>query len=315
MPRDPQWAYTYWDIPDEHRQSVRYLGGQQLALRLYDATDLDINKNKPHSVQQYACDELVRDWYLPIPVSDRDYIAEIGYVTGSGEWLLLARSNRISIPPVYPTDWMDDQSITVDWEEPLQGKTFLKIVPPGRAEPQTNDEFHDQIFNLAYGIDQELRIAGSLFGSMHQIPSESLSSFVFPAGAGRWANEFPLGLTASGIGMSGIGMSGIGMSGIGMGISIPPDRSRKFWLVADAELIVYGATEPDAHLTIGGVPVQLTPEGTFRIQLSFQDGNLDFPIMAIAKDGQQMRQIRMTFDRNTPLRKTNSKEDATDENY
>ncbi|MCX5965450.1 MAG: DUF4912 domain-containing protein [Cyanobacteria bacterium] len=315
MPRDPQWAYTYWDIPDEHRQSVRYLGGQQLALRLYDATDLDLNKNKPHSVQQYACDELARDWYLPIPVSDRDYIAEIGYLTGSGEWLLLARSNRISIPPVYPTDWMDEQTITVDWEEPLQGRTFLQLVPPGSAEPQTNEAFHDQIFNLAYGMDQESRIAGSLFGSMHQIPSESLSSFVFPAGAGLWANEFPLGLTASGIGMSGIGMSGIGMSGIGMGISIPPDRSRKFWLVADAELIVYGATEPDAQLTIGGTPVKLTPEGTFRIQLSFQDGNLDFPIMAIAKDGQQMRQIHMTFDRNTPLRKTNSKEEATDENY
>lgn len=85
--------------------------------------------------------------------------------------------------------------------------------------------------------------------------------------------------------------------------------------MADAELIVYGATEPDAQLTIGGTPVKLTPEGTFRIQLSFQDGNLDFPIMAIAKDGQQMRQIHMTFDRNTPLRKTNSKEEATEENY
>ena len=310
MPRDPQWAYTYWDIPDEHRQSVRYLGGQQLALRLYDATDLDLNKNKPHSVQQYACHELARDWYLPIPVSDRDYIAEIGYLTASGEWLLLARSNRIGIPPVYPTDWMDDQTITVDWEEPLQGKTFLQLVPPGSAEPETNDAFHDQIFNLAYGMDQESRIAGSLFGAMSQMPSESLSSFVFPSGAGLWANEFPMGLTAS-----GIGMSGIGMSGIGMGVSIPPDRSRKFWLVADAELIVYGATEPDAQLTIDGVPVQLTPEGTFRIQLSFQDGNLDFPIMAIAKDGQQMRQIRMTFDRTTPLRKTNNKDDATDENY
>jgi hypothetical protein len=319
MPRDPQWAYTYWDIPEEHRQSVRYLGGEQLALRLYDATDLDLNTSKPHSVQQYACDELARDWYLPIPVSDRDYITEIGYLTGSGEWLVLARSNRIAIPPVYPTDWMDDQSITVDWEEPLQGKTFLQLVPPGSAKPQTNEAFHDQIFHLAYGMHQELyqepSLVGPFFGSMHQVPSESLSSFVFPAGAGLWANEFPVGLTASGIGLSSMMMSGIGMSGIGIGASIPPDRSRKFWLVADAELIVYGATEPDAQLTIGGVPVQLTPEGTFRIQLSFQDGNLDFPIMAIAKDGEQMRQVRMTFDRNTPLRKTNSKQDATDERY
>lgn len=325
MPRDPQWAYTYWDIPEEHRQSVRYLGGEQLALRLYDATDLDLDSSKPHSVQQYVCDELARDWYLPIPVSDRDYITEIGYLTGAGEWLLLARSNRIGIPPVYPTDWMDDQSITIDWEEPLQGKTFLQIVPPGRAKPQTNEAFHDQIFHLAYGMHQEPSLVGPFFGSMHQVPVESLSSFVLPADAGLWANEFPTELTASGIGlssidmssmrMSGIGMSGIGMSGIGLGASIPPDRSRKFWLVADAELIVYGATEPDAQLTIGGVPVPLTPEGTFRIQLSFQDGNLDFPIMAIAKDGEQMRQIRMTFDRNTPLRKTNSKEDAIDERY
>ena len=335
MPRDPQWAYTYWDIPDEYRQSVRYLGGQQLAFRLYDATDLDLDKNKPHSVQQYACDELAKDWYLPIPVSDRDYIAEIGYLTGVGEWLLLARSNRISIPPVYPTDWMDDRAITVDWEEPLQGKTVLQLISPGSVEPQANKVFHNQIFNIVYGVDQDSRIAGSLFGATYQVPPDSLSSFtlssfVLPQGAGLWANEFPMGLTTpgigmsgigmsgigmSGIGMSGVGMSGVGMSGVGMGVSMPTDRSRKFWLVADAELIVYGATEPDAQLTIGGVPVQLTPEGTFRIQLSFQDGNLDFPVMAIAKDGQQMRQIRMTFDRSTPLSKTNSKEDATDENY
>ncbi len=311
MPRDPQWAYAYWDIPNEHRQSVRYLGGEQLALRLYDVTDLDLNKANPHSVQQYACDELARAWYLPIPVSDRDYIAEIGYVTSSGEWLLLARSNRISIPPVYPSDWMDDRSITVDWEEPLQGKTFSQLVSPGSDTPEANETFHQQIFNLAYGVDPESRVSGSLFGPIHQSSSESLSSFVFPAGAGLWAKDVigstllssgltPSGIGMSGVGMSGIGMSGIGLSGVGIGLSVPPDRSRQFWLVADAELIVYGATEPDAQLTIGGVPVQLSPDGTFRIQLSFQDGRLDFPIMAIAKDGQQMRQIRMTFDRTTP---------------
>jgi uncharacterized protein len=37
--------------------------------------------------------------------------------------------------------------------------------------------------------------------------------------------------------------------------------------------------------------------------------------MAIAKDGEQMRQIRMTFDRATPLRKTNTKDEAQDEQY
>jgi len=58
---------------------------------------------------------------------------------------------------------------------------------------------------------------------------------------------------------------------------------------ADAELIVYGATEPDATVTIGGRPIKLNPDGTFRFQMSFQDGLIDYPIMAVAADGEQTR--------------------------
>ena len=39
MPRDPQWAYAYWDIPNDHKEELRRQGGQQLALRIYDVTD------------------------------------------------------------------------------------------------------------------------------------------------------------------------------------------------------------------------------------------------------------------------------------
>jgi hypothetical protein len=64
-------------------------------------------------------------------------------------------------------------------------------------------------------------------------------------------------------------MSGLTMSGVGFSASAPPIRPRKFWLIADAELIVYGATEPDATVTIGGKPIKLNPDGTFRFQMSF----------------------------------------------
>jgi uncharacterized protein len=59
--------------------------------------------------------------------------------------------------------------------------------------------------------------------------------------------------------------------------------------------------------------VQLNPDGTFRIQMSFQDGNIDFPILAVAADGVQTRSVHMTFDRETPARNTNTKEEAQDE--
>ncbi|MEL6128526.1 MAG: DUF4912 domain-containing protein, partial [Cyanobacteria bacterium J06628_4] len=95
MPRDPQWAYAYWDIPGPHKEEMRRQGGIRLAIRFYDVTDIDINAVSPHSLQQFECDEMTREWFLPIPVSDRDYIAEIGYVAADGRWLLMARSAPI----------------------------------------------------------------------------------------------------------------------------------------------------------------------------------------------------------------------------
>jgi hypothetical protein len=109
--------------------------------------------------------------------------------------------------------------------------------------------------------------------------------------------------------MSGVGMN---MSGAGFA-SAPPNRPRKFWLVADAELIVYGATEPDATVTIGGRPIKLNADGTFRFQMSFQDGVIDYPIVAVASDGEQSREIHMNFNRVTPARRTNTKEEAVEE--
>lgn len=302
LPRDPQWAYAYWDVPNEHKQALRDQGGNRLALRFYDVTDIDINTQSPHSLQQYECGEVAREWYLPVPVSDRDYTVEVGYVCDDGRWLMLCRSAPVRIPPVYPSDWVEDKFLTIDWNQDLRGRTFAKLVPPSQKAAaaqgaETGNELYDEMFVQAQSAES-MRIAGSLFGSMHQAPEQAVSSFVFPSGAGLWALP-----TASGINMSGAGMFA----------SAPPPKPRKFWLVADAELIVYGATEPDATVTIDGKPIELEPDGTFRFHVSFQDGVLRYPIVAVAKDGEQMRSIHMDFERKTLSRNTNTKAEAKEE--
>ena len=305
MPRDPQWAYTYWDVPNEHKEELRRQGGQQLALRLYDITDINLEYQAPHNVQEYLCDELAREWYLPIPVSDRDYVADIGYRCADGRWLVLARSAPVRIPPVYPSDWIEDTFITVDWEQDLQGKTVYTLVPPSKKQvssPAGESPIYDEIFGMAK-TTEAMRIAGSLFGSMQQVPEQAVSSYVFPSGVGMWAVPT----------VSGLNMSGVGMSGVGFSASAPPVRPRKFWLIADAELIVYGATEPDATVTIGDRKIKLNPDGTFRFQMSFQDGLIDYPIVAVAADGEQTRSVHMKFNRETPSRNTNTKEEAVEE--
>ncbi|MCY7335364.1 MAG: DUF4912 domain-containing protein [Chamaesiphon sp.] len=327
LPRDPQWAYAYWDIPIEHKNELRHHGGQQLALRIYDVTDINLDYQSPHSIQEYPIDEMAREWYVPIPVSDRSYAIDIGYRCGDGRWLVLARSASVGIPPVYPSDWIEDVFITVPWEEELIDRTFVELIPPsyktaddsvagtagatGTAETTGNSNteqnaIYERIFGMT-AATESLRISGSLYGSMQQSPLESVSSFVFPSGVGMWAQP-----TTFGVNMSGVGMSGIGMSGMGMDSS---DRQRQFWLIADAELIVYGATEPDAAVSIGGRQIKLNPDGTFRFQMSFQDGNIDYPIVAVAKDGEQQRSVHMTFDRSTPSRNTNTKEEAVAEKW
>jgi len=348
MPRDPEWAYTYWEIPNDRKEEMRRQGGQQLALRIYDVTDVNLDTQSPHSIQEYPCDELAREWYVPIPVSDRDYALDIGYRCADGRWLVLARSAQVRVPPVYPSDWIEDQFITLDWEEELQGKTFAELVPPAKKLAQavngggysTSNAIYEQIFGMAESAES-LRVAGSVFGSMQHVAGsvqqvgiheQALSSYVFPSGVGMWAAPTMSGLTASGVGMSGLTMSGVGMSGLtmsgvgmsgltmsgfgmsGVGMSgvgfAAPMRPRQFWLVADAELIVYGATEPDATVYVGGQPIKLNADGTFRFQMSFQDGLIDYPIFAVAADGEQNRAIHMKYERETPERRTNTQQDA-----
>jgi len=423
MPRDPQWAYAYWDVSNEAKENLRRQGGQQLALRIYDVTDVNLAFQAPHSIQEYPCDEMAREWYLPIPVSDRDYVIDIGYRCVDGRWLMLARSTPVRIPPIYPSDWIEDYFLTVGWDEELYGKTLATLTPPGRRTSVASTVY-DQMYSLADDIESQ-RVAGSLFGSMQQVPGsvagslqhiagsvqhvagsvqhvpgsiqqvagsiqhvpgsaqQAVSSYVFASGMGMWAvpgaqtmsgvgmsgvgmtmsgvgmsgvgmsgmtmsgvgmsgigmtmsgvgmmmSGVGMGVTMSGVGMSGVGMtmsgvgmsgvgmsgmtmSGVGMSGVGFSASLPLIRPRKFWLIADAELIVYGATEPDATVTIGGRPIKLNPDGTFRFQMSFQDGLIDYPIMAVAADGEQMRSIHMKFTRETPERYTNTKEEAVEE--
>ncbi|RZM74713.1 DUF4912 domain-containing protein [Leptolyngbya iicbica] len=321
MPRDPQWAYAYWDIPNDHKEELRRQGGARLALRFYDVTDIDMGYQAPHSLQQYECDEMAREWYLPIPVSDRDYAIEIGYLCNDGRWLLLARSAPVHIPPVYPSDWIEDHFATVGWDQDLRGGQIATLTHPNRrVETGAGNQIYDEIFGMAESAEAQ-RVAGSLFGSMQHVPGSMISSFALPtssyvlaSGMGMWGGEVPTTAlpTTSGIGlnMSGIGLN---MSGVGFSASAPPIRPRQFWLVADAELIVYGATEPDATVTIGGKPIKLNPDGTFRFQMSFQDGLIDYPIFAVAADGEQNRAIHMKFNRETPYRRTNTKEEAVQE--
>ncbi len=72
-------------------------------------------------------------------------------------------------------------------------------------------------------------------------------------------------------------------------------QEQDFWFEADAELIIHGATQPGATVTIGGHPIKLKPDGTFHLRVPFKDRLIDYLMTAITTDGQQTRTIHKKF--------------------
>ena len=89
LPRDPEWAYVFWEISDTDREKAQSLGANKLCLRLFDVTGSAEGNVNQGTLREIAVDSYSTEWYLPIPVSDRDYKVELGYRYGF-KWMSLA---------------------------------------------------------------------------------------------------------------------------------------------------------------------------------------------------------------------------------
>ena len=94
--------------------------------------------------------------------------------------------------------------------------------------------------------------------------------------------------------------SGLPSSGMVSGSPVKQAyKARKFWMMVDCELIVYGATEPDARVTVHGKPVKLRPDGSFTFRYALPDGTQIIPVKAVSSDGVEERTITPVVERNT----------------
>ena len=84
----------------------------------------------------------------------------------------------------------------------------------------------------------------------------------------------------------------------------PPgtDKPKSFWFNVNAELIIYGATEPNARVTLGGHEIKLRSDGTFSFRFALPDGKYDLPAVAISADGTDGRAAELKFIRETEYR-------------
>jgi hypothetical protein len=82
------------------------------------------------------------------------------------------------------------------------------------------------------------------------------------------------------------------------GLSNSPPLANEFWFNVNAELVIYGATQPDAVVSIGGRPISLRPDGTFSYRFSLPNGRYELPLVARSSKGEE-RSATLGFSRGT----------------
>lgn len=78
-------------------------------------------------------------------------------------------------------------------------------------------------------------------------------------------------------------------------------KDRRLNLDVDAELVVFGTTQPDAHLTLKGEPVRLQPDGSFLVRFNLPDRRQVLPVVASSGDGSEQRTVVLAVERNTKV--------------
>ena len=285
-PRDPQWSQVRWAINPADRSRAQADGATQLCVRVADVTGLDRGSSHPHTLQEVVVESQASEWYLPVPLSGRDYRVELGFRKGgSGGWISLAFSATAHVPVL--------DSPVVSVPDPFVAFSMPPVINAGSAPApggEITNDLHERLYQSATSPWRRLGRGSEAFHENDSAAGPQVGGEFSASGAGAWAS----------------GRSGSGIGGV-------PARQRSFWLVADAELIVYGATDPSARLTIGGEDIPLSADGTFRLQVPFRDGQQLYPIKALAADGEQQRSITMEFRRTTPHANVNLKKDAQSE--
>ena len=75
---------------------------------------------------------------------------------------------------------------------------------------------------------------------------------------------------------------------------VRPALVQGFWCRVNTDLVIHGATEPRATVSIQGAPVPLRPDGTFTIRLAVPDGVQTLTIDVTSADGATTRTITPT---------------------
>ena len=128
MPRDPTWAFAYWEIREEKLRQLNRDGEKvRLVLRVHDIEGIHFNGRNSNSSFDIPVRLTDGRWYINLPQAGCTYIMEL--VAKKKREQVLVRSNIIRTPREGFSDRINDR-----WQ-PINGEEILALsVHPSLSE-------------------------------------------------------------------------------------------------------------------------------------------------------------------------------------
>jgi hypothetical protein len=286
--RDPNWLYAYWDLTGaqmaEYRQ--RAVDGR-LVLRVFE-------QNHPAPIHEFTVHGDTRNWYIPVNKPAATFSAQLGYWLAGSRFVTVSQSREATTPSAVVSADTTARFATIPLEVPLP-QLFELIRNQVRDGEKLAEALHrlqatGEPFPFKVGVElgpwtpeQAAKLEQVLGGEMlRRVPvgSAEISEWL------RWRLQEQLGSAVT----SGFSPGGASWSG---------GPGKGFWLAVNAEVIIYGATDPQAKVTLDGEPIQLNSDGTFQFHFSFEDGKYRLPLVAVSPAGDDRRTVELRFQRRT----------------
>ena len=330
--RDPHWLYTHWDLTgDQQRRYNAYSRDGHLIVRIY----IEAARGKP--VAQVHVHPESRHWFVHVEQANTRYLAELGYYSAAEKWTVVSTSASTLTPPdAVSADTTADFG-TMPFEVPMEKLLSLvkdavqESAPLAQALQELREEGHTGLprIEVPQSTTAETKPRAKSIPRARWTPSEwtpaqerALAEVVSMDHVRRvWMGSLEItelirrqfvnelaSMAAAELGHSANSRPARPHPPPAPSPEFPvppakPGRHEKgFWFNVNAELIVYGATEPNATVSIGGRKIKLRPDGSFSYRFALPDGNYEMPVVAISADETDGRAAELKFTRDTEYR-------------
>jgi len=303
--RDPHWLYAHWDLSREQQQeyNARSADGH-LILRVHADTI-----GGPLAAQVHVHPES-RHWFVHVERGGTRYLAELGYNQPNGKWVTISVSGATLTPPDDVSTETTVQFATIPVDVPFKQlaamvKTLAaENVPLAEAIEQLRATGHPELPEAAafttgeWTPEQERALAEAV--SIDQVRRAWIGSLEITELVRR---QLERGVPPISAAQLGLPTSPVGaVSSVSSPFGGEQARAKGFWFNINAELVIYGATEPDAKVTLAGRRIKLRPDGTFSYRYALPDGQYDLSAVAISADETDGRAAELKFSRATEYR-------------